>query len=213
MAREHVVLQGEDLIGIAGRFGFPDVGKLEQANPDLDRRPGILQPGDKLTIPDRSVTKLDATKETKNAFRLTSPTRKLQIPIQDGQGQPLANMKYTLGFACEQYLPRDGTTDGGGVIALEVSWKESEVVVAVADTVVRLRLGHLNPMDGTDDGGVPGIAQRLTLLGYRPGPLTGSDEQAMRAALEAFQHDSGLEPTGEADADTLKKLDARANQT
>jgi hypothetical protein len=210
MPRNYIVEQGDDLVGIAGRFGFADVAKVKAANPDLDRKPGVLHPGDKVTIPDLAVTKLDARKEYKNSFKLTSPRRKLKIPLKDGEGKPIANAKFTLGFSVENYMPREGTTDGNGVIEVEVSWRETELVLAVDNAVIKLRLGHLNPVDDTDDGGLSGVAQRLALLGYHPGPLAGSDDAMMQAAIEAFQHDSGLKETGEFDPDTVKKLDDRS---
>jgi len=210
MPRNYIVEQGDDLVGIAGRFGFADVAKIEAANPDLDRKPGVLHPGDELRIPDLTVTKLDARKECKNSFKLTSPRRKLKIPLKDGEGKPIANAKYTLGFSGEKTMPRDGTTDGNGVIEVEVSWRETALVLAVDNALIKLRLGHLNPFDDTDDGGLSGVAQRLALLGYHPGPLTASDDGMMQAAIEAFQHDSGLKQTGELDSDTLKKLDDRS---
>jgi hypothetical protein len=209
MPRSYVVEQGDDLIGIAGRFGFADVEKIKSANPDLGRKAEVLYPGDVVTIPDLTVTKLDGKKESKNVFKLQSPRRKLKIPLQDVDGKPMAHAKYTLAFTDEHCMPRDGTTDAGGIIDVEVSWKETEVAVALENVVLRLKLGHLNPLDGTDDGGRSGIAQRLTLLGYYHGPLDG-DADALEPALAAFQHDQKLPETGEADPDTLAKLDQLA---
>jgi peptidoglycan hydrolase-like protein with peptidoglycan-binding domain len=210
MPRDYVVEQGDDLIGIAGRFGFADTKKIEDANADLmkKRARGLLYPGDAIQVPDLTVTKLDGSAKKSNKYKLTSPTRKLKIPIQDGQGKALADEKYTMGFSDERYLPRQGTTDSSGIIELEVSWKETEVVLALGErSVIKLRIGHLNPLLNTDDGSASGVAQRLALLGYHPGALDGSEDTLIETAIRAFQRDQALEETGEADSATLKKLD------
>ena len=53
------------------------------------------------------------------------------------------------------------------------------------------------------------VQDRLTTLGYDPGPLDGLMGPRTRAALRAFQGGSGLPETGEVDAQTLTALGLR----
>jgi TPR repeat protein len=50
------------------------------------------------------------------------------------------------------------------------------------------------------------IQQRLTTLGFEPGPVDGLFGQKTRAAIVAFQRQKGLEPDGRASAQMLEAL-------
>ena len=67
-------------------------------------------------------------------------------------------------------------------------------------------------------GGAPDLAATiaraqtaLTRLGYAPGPADGVMGQATAAAIEAYQNDNGLDPTGVVDARLLEKMEADAS--
>lgn len=51
------------------------------------------------------------------------------------------------------------------------------------------------------------VQERLSVLGYDPGPADGLPGKRTRQAIEQFQRDSNLQVTGDADAATLKRLD------
>jgi len=64
-------------------------------------------------------------------------------------------------------------------------------------------------------GQLPDLATRraqvlLGYLGYQPGPVDGVLGRFTRAALEDFQADEKLDPSGELDAETSERLDERA---
>jgi hypothetical protein len=52
----------------------------------------------------------------------------------------------------------------------------------------------------------PRVKERLRTLGYEPGPSSGEWTEKSSAALTRFQKDSNLEPTGDPDLETLKRL-------
>jgi hypothetical protein len=207
MPKNHTVQQGEDLFTIAGKYGFADASKIEQANASLDRKASILHPGDRLTIPDVRPKPLSAQEKSKNKFLLTSPKRTIKFPLEDTEGKPLAGAKYTIVVGGDRAISLDGTTDASGMVEAELPWRETEATLVLEHATIRLMLGHLNPVAGTDDGGRSGVAQRLAILGFYPGPLDGSDPLLFANAVVSFQHDNGLPETGEADPATVKKLD------
>jgi hypothetical protein len=96
------------------------------------------------------------------------------------------------------------------MIEAELPWRETEAILVLEHSTIRLRLGHLNPVADADDGGRSGVAQRLALLGFHPGPLDGSDRVMLANALVSFQRANKLTETWEADPGTVKKLDQLA---
>lgn len=55
-------------------------------------------------------------------------------------------------------------------------------------------------------GGIASAQKALSMLGYYRGPQDGSQSAALKGAIQAFQRDKGLQPTGLLDADTTAKL-------
>ena len=54
------------------------------------------------------------------------------------------------------------------------------------------------------------LQERLTALGYKPGPIDGKLGPRTRDALKRFQHDAGLIANGGLDAETVTRLRASA---
>ena len=52
------------------------------------------------------------------------------------------------------------------------------------------------------------LEERLNALGYMSGEVDGAFDADTRSALESFQQANGLQVTGEADAETLERLDS-----
>jgi hypothetical protein len=97
-----------------------------------------------------------------------------------------------------------GNTDGDGRIELSIPPNARSGTLTLEpgtlkERVIPLNLGHLNPING-----VSGVTQRLNNLGFPCGD--GSDEEALTAALKAFQEKSGLPVTGNVDDATRNKL-------
>ncbi len=97
-----------------------------------------------------------------------------------------------------------GNTDGDGRIELSIPPNAQSGTLTLdpgtlKERVIPLNLGHLNPINV-----VSGVTQRLNNLGFPCGD--GSDEEALAAALKAFQEKNGLEVTGNIDDVTRNKL-------
>jgi len=56
-------------------------------------------------------------------------------------------------------------------------------------------------------GRIQAVQQRLTELGYNPGPVNGEMGRKTHEALKRFQADKKLKKTGKIDTATLKALD------
>lgn len=66
---------------------------------------------------------------------------------------------------------------------------------------------HYDPLGtGMKDDAVKALQQRLIELGYLAGRADGSYGSQTAAAVRAFQQAAGLEPTGEADEETQRRL-------
>lgn len=87
----------------------------------------------------------------------------------------------------------------GEAVPMEGVWDEEEGLLLEDVSSRTLALGS----EGED---VRRLQTRLTELEYYSGSITGSFGEATRSALEFFQDDFGLSPTGEADGETQAVL-------
>jgi N-acetylmuramoyl-L-alanine amidase len=204
----HVVAQGDSLSSIAKRYGFadyeviydhPDNAGFKKKRPN----PNLIFPGDRIVIPDREIKEVERATGKSHRFTLKRPKAVVRIVFEDNEGKPLKNAEYELSFLTEV---RKGKTDGDGKLEEKVPLDVGAAQLVIANTTIQLSIGHLNPIDETPDEGISGIQARLHNLGYDPGPADGRLSARTHAALAAFQHEHGLDPTGAPDEASWKKL-------
>jgi peptidoglycan hydrolase-like protein with peptidoglycan-binding domain len=100
---------------------------------------------------------------------------------------------------------REGVTDDDGFVVQPVPPDATLATITLGQGSEmerhEMELGRLDPEDtGT------GVAARLQNLGYGPVDEDGAQGERTRDALRRFQRDHGLEPTGQADAGTVRLL-------
>ncbi|EDM76945.1 hypothetical protein PPSIR1_13065 [Plesiocystis pacifica SIR-1] len=234
MPKQHEVKQGETLPEIARRYGFTkwEVVRDHPDNAELfeTRREGVLYPGDVVVIPDFD-TKTDAAgTRAKHEYVIPKPRRWLRLRLLDGANEPLKNYAYELVLAkrgkAEQ---QEGTTDGDGIIHVDLPLDITRAAVAVttpdepapldgSGPVLarktryerKMRVGHLDPVTH-----LTGVHARLQNLGYFFGEISETYTHKTRLAVYKFKLDwvDGAadkaekgELDGKLDDDTLAKL-------
>lgn len=210
MATRHVVSQGECVASIAYRYGFADEKALHDhpANAEFKRKrpdPNVLHPGDEIVIPDRQLKTLTLATGTVHKIVVKIPKRKIQVRLEDDQGEPLTGRAFRLSWVNGK--PITGKTGSDGIIRGEVPITVTTATLKTGPTVRRLQLGGLNPMRETDDGGVTGVQARLANLGYGVGAVDGSCGPRTTAAIEEFQRHAGLAVTGTIDESLIAALE------
>ncbi|NUP05917.1 MAG: hypothetical protein HOW73_07655 [Polyangiaceae bacterium] len=209
--RPYVVRQGDYLTKLAHTMGFdPDAIWNHPKNKDLrDRRPDrdTLHPGDLLWIPNAPEhRRLTVRSGATNRYAARIPKKPLSVRIQIG-GEALPKEPYAiLGLGPD---PVVGETDEAGWIksTVDVQVREVEVILTRKNRTLRVRVGDLDPLMT-----VSGLKQRLLHLGfYRPGRIGGENQEAVEddaliAALKAFQGARSLPATGKMDDETRKAL-------
>jgi len=209
MPRTHVVVQGECLNSIARRYGFADYRTIynDPGNKVLRKKrpsPDLLCPGDEIVIPDRKTKTVACATGVDHQFVVTLPRRKLRIVLQDVSGEALAHMPYRLTLG---QLEIEGKTDGNGLLEKDIPAGARKVTLHMGSMTQELLVGHLDPVKEVQDGGVSGAQARLHNLGYAPGPADGVCRPRTTTAIEAFQRDHKLEPTGKIDDALLVALE------
>jgi N-acetylmuramoyl-L-alanine amidase len=205
------VRQGDCLTKIAARFGFADYRVIynHPDNAELKKRrpnPDVLFPGDVVVIPDKGEKTVDVPTGKSHRFQVKRPPKRvLRIAFRTSDDQPLANAGYTLTYGETEV---EGETDGDGVLEEEVPHDLDRATVLIDGAEHELHIGSLNPIASTPDEGMSGARARLANLGYDAAPTNAKMEDATAAALAAFQRDHGLDPTGELDDATKKKLES-----
>ncbi len=202
---DHVVEPGDSMSSIAERHGFfwETLWNLG-ANAELraERRdPEVLLPGDRVTI--RPLRRREETCATgaRHVFRRRGVPVKIAFAVRDGDGKPFAGKKFALQVGARSY---EGQTDAGGVVTAWVEplatagrlrvWLDTPGFPEAASFT--LQIGQLRPLEA-----MQGVQARLDNLGY---PCEGGE--ATKRAIEAFQRDHGLEPTGELDDATRERI-------
>jgi hypothetical protein len=204
----HTIAQGECMTMLAHKYGFVDPATIynDGANAELRKaRPNmhVLFPGDVVAIPSRTKQVACATGAV-HQFRVKRPTKKLVIVLLDGMGEPMSGIPYKLIVEGAEF---EGTTGGDGKIEHVVDVRATKGALSLCGRPpMSVGIGHLNPMDATQDGGVTGVQARLRNLGYDPGQVDGRAGRRTRAAVRRFQMDTGLQPTGEIDTALIDAL-------
>jgi hypothetical protein len=211
----HVVQPGDYLTAIAYRYGT-DVSTVlgDASNANLKEQrpnPEILAPLDVVSVPDDPPTYTSLKTGATNDFTSNPPKVKVNVVLQDADGTPLAGKAVTtepsLGDA-------PLSTDGSGLLTLEVDVLARTIAVTVTETGARyeLRVGNLDP-HSTDTG----IASRLRHMGYlgyddaflEDDPaLAGIDVATVDfgPAVRAFQAANGQDDDGVLDDDLRAKI-------
>jgi hypothetical protein len=207
---DRVVSAGETLVSIAEETGHfwqtiwndPANAALKEARAD----PNVLVPGDRLTIPPLRLGVQACATARVHRFRRKGIPVKVTFDVRADDGTVFKGKPYTLRVGTTVY---EGATDDAGRV-------EHFVAASARTGVLHVELGEEGYPDFAewtlDIGGllpiesVAGMQNRLTALGYDAGDPDGVLDDTVRAAIEAFQADEGLEVTGSAGAETIDKL-------
>jgi hypothetical protein len=189
MAQWHEVEQGETFSSIADHFGFCDYRTVynhwENAQLHTKRpNPDIIFKGDCIYIPDfEAASFLRATDQT-HKFVVSNPNKVLRIRLQDFNGQPFIKTPYELHLGSQVLA---GSTDANGILEKLVPVQTRLATLKIESYEWTLNIGDLNPIDNTTDLGISGIQQRLSNLGFDPGPIDGTVGPRTTAAIRGFQ--------------------------
>ena len=207
------VRDGECVIRLASAAGYKweTIWNLPDNKDAKEKRTNAntLLPGDRLKIPEVREKQESRATEAKHRFRALIEPSVLRLKLM-AFDEPLANEPYVLRIK-ELKEELTGTTDADGKIEVKVPTAAEYGTLRVGEEPDiwewRLRIGHLRPIETSR-----GVRQRLTNLGYAPGPIAvdiETNEEARKQfekALRKFQRDQGLEETGRFDDDTKDAL-------
>ncbi len=212
---DHVAAEGECLISIAKAKGFTrwetiyyheGNAALRKTRPD----PKQLAAGDKVFIPEPGSREVLCETGREHVFQLKRPPQtEVRLVLEHTEGEPMASVSYSLVVKLPDGSTdeRSGQTDAEGVLAELVPADATEAELTLkpegAEPLVwQLKIGDLDPL--AED---TGVQDRLRNLGFDLGDEDGSHGPKTALALRAFQESCGLEPTGTADPETLRRLD------
>lgn len=202
---QYVVKAGDCMASIANQTGFfwetlwNDAGNSQLR--DVRVNPNVLLRGDRVTIPELRRKDESIECEQRHRFKRRGEPSRFEVQLLE-EGQPRANLPYTLTF--DAFPPITGTTDANGNVQAPMPGDVHRAVLIVGnpgeEREYKFLLGKIEPVDAT-----LGAQQRLRNLGYRT-DLDGRLSPRTIAALKEFQHDNGLQESGEPDEATRAKL-------
>jgi hypothetical protein len=210
MPTEYEVKAGDCISSIAFDYGmFPDTIWNDPANAALKQKrknPNVLLPGDIVIIRDQEIKEYSRVTEKRHRFKRKGAPEMLKLVLEDEQKKPRANVKYLLTI---DSVTHEGRTDGEGRISRPIPPNAQSGLLVVGEPTddeepqeFHLVLGDLDPVES-----VTGIQQRLRNLGYDPGPIDGEIGPLTREAIAKYQEQCGMEPGGELDDATRKRLE------
>lgn len=183
-------------------WGSGDNAQLRQRRPD----PNILMPGDTLVLPDAKPTVHELATGARHRVVVHVPRKELRLRVLAHKDTPLANAPYRL-VLDDQPEPREGTTDGDGLLKEKVRIDVTGAVLEIDERRFRLRLNYINPFPSDEKDSASGVSSRLAALGYESGAATKASSPALMAAVALYQSDAGIEATGKLDAATQQQLE------
>jgi N-acetylmuramoyl-L-alanine amidase len=192
----YIVKSGDCFASIAKQFGFHDADIVYQhpVNAELKKQRAnlhILNPGDKVCIPDKKTKTVDLTSDVCTVFMIKGLLTEVKLLIADFDGNPLANTDYQLDVAGALYL---GRSDESGMLVqkIDASAKRAELTLFLdaqkKDTLFwSVDLGGLTPHSE-----ISGIQARLNNLGYFCANESGDIDSTTNNAIKAFKINNGL---------------------
>ncbi len=196
--------KGDSIPSIARENGFfwetiwnhPNNAALKAKRKD----PNVLFEGDEVFVPELEVREESRGTNARHKFKLKGQQVKFKLQLLM-MGEPRAGEAYTLLVDGTIY---SGTTGGDGKLEHEIpaNAKAGKIMLRGGKEEYPVRIGHLDPIDE-----ISGVQQRLNNLGYNSGVEDGLMNDAVKAALTAFQNKCKLKPTGELDGATKAKLE------
>ncbi len=211
----HRVRPGECFRSIAAAYGIDDWRALYEHERNAALRgvrpnPHVLAPGDIVYVPAREPPVLQFSSGSEQRYKATIPKVAYRLVVKDAAGQALAGKPYVLRVGEARF---ESTLPNNGLLEHEISALATEAKLeldlgedAGGVVVIPLRIGHLDPVDT-----VRGAQSRLFNLGIAC-PASGRLDEATRAALAQFQRREGLAVTGELDAETRERLEAKHHE-
>ena len=199
----HIVKQGETLSSITKKYGFSDWRKIynHADNAEFRRKrtdPHIIYPGDKVTIPEKTVKEESGATEQTHRFQTKEDRLWLRIAFKDAGNQPVANTPYRLELGGKTIK---AATDGEGLLDKEIPPQVKDAILIIEDQEIFLKIGYLDPIDT-----ITGWQGRLNNLGYKAGEADGEESAETRSAIEEFQCEHDLKVDGIAGPATQAKL-------
>jgi hypothetical protein len=239
MPKEHTIKQGECIFSIATVYGHKwdtiwNAPENQSLRKDRDQ-PGVLMPGDRVSIPDLQpkVLTLATNKRHKIIVALNLVTMRVRLmeppapAKEDPTGGTASNDHKD--FTIDDPEPPDrapdqpranvpfevwtegkmllgGNSDGDGYIEFKLRPEVTEAeLICEPRTLKELRMPLA--LGGLDPiSTVRGVKQRLYNLGLDCGDTSDDEHDNFAATVSAFQEAQGLRTTGELDADTRAHL-------
>lgn len=203
----YIIKQGDFLEKIAFKHGFTvdDVWNhpknIEIRNLRQDHN--VLAPGDIVFIPQKSAEHVAITNGAKNRYIAKVPKTNVAIEFFSSSG-PLANEPYTIHGVGS---PITGATDSEGNMnaCVPVTTDSFDVTFENIRHTVTILIGHIDPISE-----ISGVRQRLIGLGLLSlNNVFDIDEEARMTskAIERFQFEHGLLPTGSINDDTRRIIE------
>lgn len=204
MPIRHEIVQGESVISLSEKYGlFADTIWNDPANAELKEKRknmNILMPGDIVIIRDKRLKEVKKPTGSVHKFRRKGIPALFRMQLFDVE-EPRANQKYTLEVDSQQY---EGQTDSQGVLQQPIPTASQKGVLIIGPDKLRLELNfsYLDPINE-----IAGLQKRLNNMGYDCGEPNNILNDKTRNQLKLFQKRFDLPQTGEADSQTLKKLE------
>jgi N-acetylmuramoyl-L-alanine amidase len=199
----HVVQDGDSMGSIGEQYGFawqtlwdlPENAALKT----LRQNPNVLRANDQVFVPDQRLKEEPGATARLHTFRVKGIPAKLNLVLQDIEGNPRVGVEYTLSVDDDEF---SGVSDDGGLITQVIPplAKKATLTLPEGETY-DFNLGYLDPTDYAK-----GVQGRLKNLGFYSADIADELDDATRDALRGFQESAGLPVTGEPDKETQDAL-------
>jgi hypothetical protein len=201
---KRVVRAGEHLAAIAAAAGFASDRTIwdHPENADLAAlrdNPQLLAPGDVLFVPDVVEGSVKRPHDAVHSFTLRTTKLELRVRIRDFKGRTIPDWPALVAVEGLRGAPFAASDD---VEVLPIDRATNHVEIPLTTEPLALRIGFLDPAD--ED---LGVRARLANLGYLiSDPAGDASDDEMELAVEEFQADNALPPTGVLDDATRAQL-------